>query len=337
MKKAAIKKLLYTVAKNEKGLFIKANEAEKGNNFFCPVCSADLILRKSGNTGKGAKRPHFAHKSLTPNCTPETALHYSFKNLLAEKIQEDINSNTPIAISWLCQFCGLKHTGNLLRKIKNVKVEYYMKVCQPDIALFDENNKVFAVIEIVVTHKPEPKVIEYYTENDIILIQINLTSDEDIDNLEFKISNPDVVRTCYHPKCKTCNNFQQKLYMTIIEGRCYKCRKKMKVATISSSNNGMVRGDSNHLAPSEFTQEEINLAKSKGVLLKSSYSKTMNERYIANTCGNCNAFAGDFYLFTQYIAPAEYGEIPSEKFDIGYNCENCAEIALYNDQYDEEE
>ena len=67
-------KLLYTIAKNEQGLFIKANEAEKGNDFFCPVCSSDLILRKSGNTGKGAKRPHFAHKSLTPNCTPETAV-----------------------------------------------------------------------------------------------------------------------------------------------------------------------------------------------------------------------------------------------------------------------
>jgi hypothetical protein len=37
-----------------------------------------------------------------------------------------------------------------------------MKICKPDIALFDETGKVFTVIEIVVTHKPEDNVIKYY-------------------------------------------------------------------------------------------------------------------------------------------------------------------------------
>lgn len=72
--------ILYTVAIDNDGNLIKANDAEKGNVFFCPVCKTDLILRKSGKTGKGTKRPHFSHRKLIPNCTPETALHYSYKS-----------------------------------------------------------------------------------------------------------------------------------------------------------------------------------------------------------------------------------------------------------------
>jgi hypothetical protein len=295
-----------------------------------------LILRKSGNTGKGSKRPHFAHKALTPNCTPETALHYSFKNLVADKIKKQLESNLPLPLSWPCQYCGEKHTGNLLKKITGVKVEHNLTVCQPDIALLDGENKVFAVIEVVVTHKPEESTIQFYSNNNIILIQINLSSDQDIDFLDSKLSNPDVVSTCFNPVCKTCGHYLQKKIMTIIEGPCWKCDSPMKVATISSSNGGLVRNGSNNLRPGDFTEEEIAYARSKDVILKEQYSKTVNDRYLANTCGKCGAFAGDFYLFTQYIAPAGYGELTSQRFDIGFHCGHCDNLA-YEKSNDEEE
>ncbi len=315
--------ILYTVAIDKDGNLNKANDSEKGGDFFCPVCKTDLILRKSGNTGKGAKRPHFAHRSLTPNCTPETALHYAFKNLLFSKIKQHIIAETPLSISWSCKYCGVPHTGNLLKKIKTVKLEHNLIVCQPDIALIDYNDKVFAVIEVVVTHKPEENVVKFYSDNNIILIQIKLSSDRDIDDLESKVSQPDEVSTCYNPKCKTCGQFQQKRIMTIIEGPCWKCGDTMKIATISSSTGGLVRGSSNNVRPSDFTDEEITFAKKKGVLLKTQYSKTVNGKYLANSCDKCGAFAGDFYLYSQYIAPASYGTLPSETFDIGYHCEHC--------------
>jgi len=97
----------------------------------------------------------------------------------------------------------------------------------------------------------------------------------------------------------------------------------MKVATISTSSGDMVYGQSNHLRPSDFTPNEIEFAKSKGVILKTHYSKTVQESYVANSCANCGSFAGGFYLFTQYISPASYGELPSEEFDIGYHCDYC--------------
>ena len=146
-------KILYTVASDKTGNLIKANDAEKGQEFFCPICKSGFILRKSGKTGKGARRPHFAHRTLTPNCTPETALHHSFKKLLFQKLQQNIIAQVPLPMWWECKYCHEKHSGNLLKKVKEVKMEHNMGICQPDIALLNANNKVFAVIEIVVTHK----------------------------------------------------------------------------------------------------------------------------------------------------------------------------------------
>ena len=111
--------------------------------------------------------------------------------------------------------------------------------------------------------------------------------------------------------------------MTIIDGPCWKCNSTMKIATISTSSGDLVRGSSNHLSPSDFTPDEVEFAKSKGVILKTQYSKTVQGSYVANSCAKCGSFAGDFYLFTQYIAPAGYGELPSQTFDIGYHCDYC--------------
>lgn len=100
-----MKKILYTVAYDKGKNLIKASDAEKGNEFYCPVCKEELILRKSGKTGKGSKRPHFAHQNLTPNCNPETALHFSFKNLLYKYLEEHITGNIPLQFSWDCKYC----------------------------------------------------------------------------------------------------------------------------------------------------------------------------------------------------------------------------------------
>jgi len=316
-----MKDILYTVAKNKNGNLIKANDAEKGVEYFCPECGKKLILKKSGRIGEGSRRPHFAQKTLTPNCTPEKALHYSFKNLLFEKIQQQIISKTSLTISWHCKHCNDEHSGNLIKKIKKVKIEYDMKFCKPDIALFDNDDKVFAVIEVVDTHKPEENILKYYDENNIILIQINLKSDKDIDELENKIAHPDFVSTCYNPKCDICGHYLYKTKMTIIEGPCWNCHKPMKVVVI----NGGLEREGNSGGPSTFTIKEIEIARSNGVILKKHDSNTMQKKYLANTCANCGKFVGDFHLH-DYEIPASLGELPSTTFDIGFYCSNCIQV-----------
>lgn len=310
-------KILYTVAKDPSGNLINAKTAEKGIQFSCPVCDKEMLLRKSGNTTKNSKRPHFAHKTLTPNCTPETALHFLFKNKVLKFLEDKIEANQAVPFSWKCKYCPDSHSGNLIKKIKEVRLEYSLNECRPDIVLLDANKSVFAVIEVVVTHAPEKEVLTYCKKNNIVLIQINLTSDEDLNNFDKKFSNPDVVSICFNPKCTTCGHYLNKSTMMVIDGPCYKCGHTMKVAVKSEYYSTA--------GPDEFSPGEIETARSHGAIIQERYSKTRGERYLANVCKNCNSFAGDHYLYTDYAAPASYGTLPSIKLECGYHCPYCSE------------
>ncbi len=319
--------ILYTVAIDKNGKLIKAKDAEKGDSYSCPICKDEVILRKSGNTGKGSKRPHFAHHALTPNCTPETALHYAFKNLLASKVEQHLESKKALPISWLCEYCFSNHSGDLLKKIKSVKIEHNLIACKPDIALLGNDGNVHAVIEVVVTHKPEESALKYYQANNIVLIQINVTSDKDIDDLENKISNPDIVRACFNPKCEDCGNHKHKVQMTIVDGFCWKCGAAMKAAIIEDGQDRDV----------EFTNEEIQFAKSKDAIIQLHYSQTVHRKYLANSCTSCDAFVGNHYLDEQFLEPAMRGEYEFETYDISYYCNYCLNSGEgYTKEFDEE-
>jgi competence CoiA-like predicted nuclease len=94
------KEILYTTALDKNDSFIHINNAEKGVNYYCPLCKKEFILRKSGKTGKGSRRPHFAHNELTPNCTPEGVLHYSFKKMLIDLLDKYKAENKPFILNW---------------------------------------------------------------------------------------------------------------------------------------------------------------------------------------------------------------------------------------------
>lgn len=186
-----------------------------------------------------------------------------------------------------------------------------MKVCRPDIVLLSDSNMVLTVIEIVVTHEPEVNALEYY-HNNIVLIQINLVSDEDIYTLDNKVFNPTRVTICFNPKCKICGNYQQKHVMKIIDIPCEMCKEIMKISIISS------KVEENIILPKYFTDEEINIAKSKGVQFRSDS--------VVCRCPKCHISAkldSWSFMFFQYILPANRGELFFEVFDVGYHCTLC--------------
>lgn len=113
--------------------------------------------------------------------------------------------------------------------------------------------------------------------------------------------------------------------MVIVDGPCWKCGITMKVAAIYSEPLEMLRDDGTHLNPSSFNEQEVEIARSKGVLLQPQHSKTMEQTYLANTCGNksCGTFAGNFFLFQEYISPAGFGELAKEELSLGLMCPDC--------------
>jgi len=299
------KEILYSVAKTSTGQLIKAADAQKGQAYNCLVCSQPLIFRKGTH-----KRPHFAHKTLSPNCTPETALHYGFKSLLYSKIQDHIDRKQPLEIQWGCNYCHSRHTGNLLKKAVQVKLEHHLGACQPDIALLGQDGRTLAVIEIIVTHFPEQKALSYYEQNQIAVVSYVLRSDDDINCLDSPILKPDDVDLCLHPKCPKCHRHMSKKRLLIIDAKCWKCCSPMRVAAL--------RGDAGY--EGDFSTSDIQLATQHGAFLVERYRQTEGEKYVVNTCRKCRRFIGTYYLFIDYVAVPEYGR---EELDAGYYCPSC--------------
>lgn len=317
--------ILYTIAKDIKGNLFTAQSAQKGVEYYCVNCNKSLVLKKSGMIGPRRKRPHFSHKSSTQNCQPETVLHLGFKTLVAEKLNQCLQIGNSMFFNWGCEYCGDKHVGNYIKKLKSIKVEYDLKFCKPDIALLDYNDTIFAAIEIVVTHKPTERVLNYYLENKIILIQINLKSEDDIYRIDEKLNEPDFVKFCLNQRCNVCNNFQEKFIMSIIDGKCKNCFKPMKIAIMKKGNNKFWFG------PEKFNPKEIAFARQKGVMIDELYIKYLDQKYLVNKCQHCGDFLKKHSRLQNYFLFAVNNLLPIQDFFIKYNCSYCTEKKISDD------
>jgi ribosomal protein L37AE/L43A len=308
------KEILYSFANNEHGVLVMADTAQRGRSYFCPSCNKEMVYRMGEKV-----RPHFAHKALSQNCSPETVLHFAFKRLLCERISRSLSARERLSIKWDCESCSGSHDGDLLKRTTHAQEEYSLGACRPDIGLLGKEGNIVAAIEIVVTHSPEQSTIEHYKAKGIPLIVFILKSDTELNRVNEKVLRPDIVDVCLNPKCPSCNKHMPRIKLLIIDGKCWKCNSPMKV--------GALRGDAGYEC--ELNSSHIALANRNGANIKTRYSKTARDRYAANTCKKCNNFIGGHYLFTEYIAAKEYSR---EELDAGYYCPNCCNNT--DDNYD---
>lgn len=198
-----MKELLINFAFDSDNNVVFVKDAVKGIPYKCPECGEELVFKSSGKTGQGSRRAHFAHKSEGgSNCTPESLLHSAFKLKTAEILQEKISCGCKeFILKYKCTGCSKSYSGNILYMAKDVKVEFDMGVCRPDIALLDAKGKVVIVVEIVNTHYPEERVLKYYRDNGIVLVQYKVT-EVDLQDIEEKLHNPNQVFLCIDSNCK---------------------------------------------------------------------------------------------------------------------------------------
>ena len=285
------KRLLHTHAEDEKGDLIHVDDAVKGVKYFCtdPECSKEIIFRSSGKTGRGSRRPHFSHKKGTsPNCSPERALHEVFKKKLIHLLEKYKAENRQFIFKWVCNACSCSNSGNLLAKTTSITAEYYLGECRPDIALLNEEENVLAAIEIVFTHEPEPKVLRYYEDKRITLIQINLTSDEDLNRIEEKAKGPDIVDFCLNPKCQNNGRYIINRRVLVHQKPCNCCRSNILHFNIEKDS---VFGKQ---TSRDFTEAEISLVKSKFPNIVLAKDRDTRERYPAMNCLNCQKIRSRF-------------------------------------------
>lgn len=277
------KEILYTMAIDQSGNIVHIDKAQKGISYYCPnpVCEKrEFVLRKSGKSGKGSRRTHFAHKEVSPNCTHEGYLHSSFKKLLVATLKEHQSANVPFPINWSCSKCKNRYTENLLENAASIREEYFLGECRPDVALLNEREAVVAVIEIVVSHAPEANAVQYYLENHIVLVQITLSSEEDLVSIKDKAANPDFVELCLDTKCPSYGIGKTKRNLIVGQMRCG-CHSIVNVSKVRTSHAFGVRYST------DFNDEEVKLAESNGVRFERRFNGISNEPYYAVICMNC--------------------------------------------------
>jgi hypothetical protein len=196
------KEILYKYAEDNNGKIIHINNALLGENYYCPECKEKFIFKKGE-----IRQQHFAHNNTSSNCTGEGYLHKTFKKMLLELIRDHINKKLPLNINWDCNICKNKHNGNLVGEIKDVKDEYNLEICRPDIALINEAGIVPIIIEIVYKHEPENNVIEYCKNNKTVLIRIKLDSLDDLENINNRINFPTNVIFFDNMNCQNYVNY----------------------------------------------------------------------------------------------------------------------------------
>ena len=151
----------------------------KASNCICPSCKAGLVAKNQGTK----KQHHFAHTADSKAC--EGWLHATAKYLLAQRIQDALDNAEPLPLAWECGKCRCRHEGNLLKKVSAVYLETPIKGAgiRPDISLEMGGTPPFTLIEVVVSHSPEPSVYEYCTASGCPLLLFRLDSSDDLDEI----------------------------------------------------------------------------------------------------------------------------------------------------------
>ena len=311
-------KLLLPYAHDINGNLVHIDDAQKGQKYTCPNCGVELLLKisKIPEGQKYHRRNHFAHKGNSDNHCSESFLHKLFKEKCAEYIREKISAQEDLFFEWECEKCYEDHKGNLLKKAVEVVTEYDLGVCKPDIALLDEAGKVVIVVEVVVAHKPEPGTLQYYDDNKIACLQINVEDFPDCENIAHKLSHPDKVNLCPNPTirkaiCKDCGNVMHDSKIVTIEIKCWRCYHKMILA--AKLCVAVAKTSRKIFIPKYFNKEEIEIAKTLGANIQ----KRNCRIYYDNICPHCGALVGNVRI-NDYIDMCHKNE-----FDLGYTCFNC--------------
>ena len=218
------KKLLHTIGCDEEGKLIHVNNAEKGAIYSCPLCGDRIIARNGGNL----QRPHFAHfKKSEILCNGESLLHHLFRQQALNILQQHLELRQPLIIRWACPYCIRKYEKDLLQKATQAVIGFDMEGHCPDITLLNDEGRPIFALEFLVRRKLTKKIIRFYEEKGIILIQYPLAED-DWKQVEDKLSRPESVTFCGNGECY---NFQ--FYRNCIEREYYsqkfKCKKCGKV------------------------------------------------------------------------------------------------------------
>lgn len=295
------------------GRIIHIKQAQRGRACGCTCinCNRPLVARK------GEFRTYFAHDFDASNCSPESILHKLAKQFILDRIDKCLRDDHAYPITWQCSLCHETHSGNLLRKARQIKTEVRVNASSnivPDISLWSDDDELVVIIEVVVTHAPGREVVSFSTANNIPILKVLIKSFDDIDRIATTAPMQVESTFCTKPQCKQCGGvFRRNRSLFVGPSLCRKCNSIVMITMIRSDNPGAIYG------PTQFTDYELNLARSNGVVIVDYISETNGKLYRACECTNCKSQIrlGHYCNYLHIL--------DGEPIDFWECCRNCGE------------
>jgi hypothetical protein len=244
---------------------------------ICPGCKAPMIARKGA-----VRRHHFAHAS-GKGCG-ESGMHLAAKYLLRDRLVAALAHRVPVNYRWVCGSCGIPHTRDLLYHAEGVEMERPLESCQPDLQILGAGRHPLLFLEVVVTHAPEPVVLETARALRAAVAQMRLTAPEDLEGLKA----PHTLTGQLDVPCplERCACRQGPLYpreLVIFPLQCPTCRRPMKGAMVVDHRASFFA--------ERFLAAEVQYAKHQGVDIVSAIHSTTQTKYLRVQCPHCRTAA----------------------------------------------
>ena len=131
------------------------------------------------------------------------------------------------------------------------------------------------------THTPEDTTLLCYRESGIVLVQINLESEDDLTRVAEIAHNPSIVGLCTNHACSDRDRHSSSRRVVVQQipcGHCMSPTEKYSVKIDSVFGARLV---------SDFSDEEIELVKSNRTNIEVRAGKNQKERFPVLVCENC--------------------------------------------------
>jgi len=282
------------LALDDEGRYWNPDEADQGEDYFCPECGNNLTLRKGQ-----IKTPHFAHQpDTTCTGTGESILHKTAKGLIVQVVGDWKSGkiDAPI-IRKKCDnhkyYCDDFIDVFLPDKVESAVAEYALDRYRVDVAFMDANKEPIAAVEIKVTHAVDEK-----KASSLPIPFIELDGQKVIDTPY--IWEPISEKDWRYPRCKACEERKEEYkdavkrvskqtnvvlpsnsYYKAMICECWKCKKDILVFSWPKTR-----------------WEQYKPPKVKPVprTIQYRFSKTISSYYWVNTCPYCKNIQGDWFL-----------------------------------------
>jgi hypothetical protein len=289
-----------------------AVDGERPTALSCLACGGALLLRAGERN-----RPHFAHRSADACTAGETALHAATCRILADAISSAARVGTTFSITSACRSCRASRTGNLAPPGVELTLDRVLADgIRPDLFARVRGRELY-VIEVVVTHAPEPAALDLYASRDLSVVVVRPTWDtlEQFRtglHLHLLADKPgqqgryETVSRCRFPRhadpgevaCGTCRRPARRLTAEVSTAPCWRgnCHESVRVLDLYDHTDGYPQLVA---ASCPDLPEAKELAATLGVTVAWRQSRQAGGAYLMHLCGGCRSTQGDNFLYAE--------------------------------------